>query len=136
MPPQARRHALLDHLRGQLARVLGSDPLAPIELTTPLRERGLDSLMSVELRNLLAKSLKLPLPHTLALDYPTLDALCEHLLSQHDATLHGASPDGVFQHDATVPDPVQPPDDAAAIVALSEADAEAMLRRELESLDV
>ena len=42
MPPQARRRALLDHLREQLARVLGSDPLDPIASATPLQERGLE----------------------------------------------------------------------------------------------
>ena len=91
MPPQARRRALLDHLREQLARVLGSDPLDPWHQRAPLQERGLDSLMSVELRNLLAKSLRLPLPATLALDYPSLDALCEYFLSQHFVTVPSSS---------------------------------------------
>jgi acyl carrier protein len=120
MLPQARRRPLLDHLREQLVKVLGSDPLAPVASDTPLQERGLDSLMSVELRNLLAKSLRLPLSATVALDYPTLDALCDHLLSDHFSAGPGAA---------------QPLDDAALIAALSDADAEVMLRRELESFD-
>ena len=75
--------------------------------------------MSVELRNLLVKSLRLPMASTIVLDYPTLDALCDYLLSQLSAVT--LKP--------------QPSDDAAEIAAMSDAEADAMLRRELESLD-
>ena len=116
-----RRQALIEYVREQLAKVLGADTLEPIPTTTPFQERGLNSLMSVELRNQLARSLRLHLPTTVLLDYPTLDALCDHLLSEYLSS---------------EPDPTEPPDDAAMIAAMSEADAEAMLRRELEDLDV
>ena len=76
--------------------------------------------MSVELRNLLAKSLRLSLSSTLVLDYPSLDALCDHLMVAH----FGGQPS-----------PTEPPDDAAAIAALTDAEAEAMLRKELEGVD-
>jgi len=117
----ACRHALLDHLRAQVAKVLGSDPSDYIPGGIPLQERGLDSLMSVELRNLLVKSLGLPLPATLLLDYPTLDGVCGYLLSQHfapaTATAEGS-------------------DDSDDFASLSEAEAEVLLKQELESLDV
>ena len=46
---------------------------------TPLKEVGLDSLMAVELRNVLTRSLSTSLPATLLFDYPSLDALASFL---------------------------------------------------------
>jgi acyl carrier protein len=121
MPRDAARHVLLDHLRQQAAKVLGTDPRTSMDPSHPLQERGLDSLMAVELRNLLAKSLNLTLPSTLVLDHSTPDALCDYLLGR------------LF---VSEPAEAQPADDVALIASLSEADAEAMLLRELEELDV
>ena len=52
-----------------------------IGLDQPLQELGLDSLLSIELRNSVGMSLRRPLPATLLFDYPTLAALTEYLLS-------------------------------------------------------
>ncbi|MBV9654255.1 MAG: KR domain-containing protein, partial [Acetobacteraceae bacterium] len=115
-----RRRALLGHLAEQAARVLGIADPQSIDASVPLQERGLDSLMSVELRNALVKSLGVRLPPTVALDYPTLDVLCDRIGTELFADASPAAP---------------VPDDAAFIAGLSETDAEAMLRRELEELD-
>ena len=45
----------------------------------PLSEIGLDSLMAVELRNVLGTMLGKPLPATIIFDYPTIDALTDFL---------------------------------------------------------
>ncbi len=88
--PTGRRQDMLgDHLRTQIERVVGgavdlSDP------RRPLQELGFDSLMAVELRNVLSSSLGQPLPATLLFKYPTLEAITGHLL----ALLGLAEPEG------------------------------------------
>jgi acyl carrier protein len=78
--PSAERPRLLrDHVRTIIARILGwPEGELPPE-TAPLREIGLDSLMSVELRNALAAACATRLPATLVFEHPTAAALAEHL---------------------------------------------------------
>lgn len=112
----ARRRLLLEHLRRQAALVLGLDAAITIDELRPLHELGLDSLKSVELRNVLAKVLQLRLSPTMAFDYPSLGQLTDHLLGR----MFGA------------PVPVAAPSETDAIVALSETEAEALLLLELQ----
>jgi acyl transferase domain-containing protein/predicted O-methyltransferase YrrM len=80
--PEARREALLvDHVAQRTARVLGLDGGQPIDPLRPLKELGIDSLMAVELRNLLKADLALDttLPATLVFDHPTVDAIARFL---------------------------------------------------------
>ena len=53
----------------------------PPGLQAGLPDIGMDSLMAVELRNRLEASLKCALPATLAFEYPTIEALADHLLA-------------------------------------------------------
>ena len=86
--------------------------------TRPLKEIGLDSLMAVELRNLLTRSIGQPLAATLLFDYPTLDALADHVARVLGLEL------------ASGPAPARTARDD--IAALSEDEAEAQLLAELE----
>ena len=63
----------------QVARVFGIDPGQPLDRQQPLADFGLDSLMSVELRNRLQAGSGKSLPTTLAFDHPTIDALAAFL---------------------------------------------------------
>jgi acyl transferase domain-containing protein/NADPH:quinone reductase-like Zn-dependent oxidoreductase/nucleoside-diphosphate-sugar epimerase/acyl carrier protein len=119
--PHERRRLLLEHVHQQAAFVLGLRDGERIGEHIALHDRGLDSLMSVELRNALAKSLALKLPPTLALDYPTTSEITDHLLNR------------LFSRPAPLPTVT---DEAAAIGALSEAEAEEQLLRELAGADV
>jgi acyl carrier protein len=78
-PPTRRRMVLRDHVRGQTARVLGLARAEDIDVNEPLGQLGLDSLMAVELRNLLAKAAERTFPATLTLDHPSVEALTAHL---------------------------------------------------------
>jgi acyl carrier protein len=57
-------------------------------LDAPLREFGLDSLMTIELRNALAAAIGVRLPATLVFDHPTCEALAVRL----DGELFGEAP--------------------------------------------
>jgi acyl carrier protein len=76
-----RAEILRDCIREKVIKVLGLESAKDIEDSQPLNEAGLDSLMAVELRNLLGTSLNLKrsLPATLVFDYPTISALAGYL---------------------------------------------------------
>jgi acyl transferase domain-containing protein/NADP-dependent 3-hydroxy acid dehydrogenase YdfG len=78
----AKRHALLrNHIAERTRRVLGLDAGQLVDPLRPLKELGIDSLMAVELRNLLKSDLSLDggLPATLVFDYPTVDGIAHYL---------------------------------------------------------
>jgi hypothetical protein len=90
-----------------------------------LQELGLDSLLAVELRNVLSNGLGLPrrLPATLLFDYPSVSAITDYLAS-------GLLPD---DDDRKVPAAAARNGQAelAEIAGLSDEEAEAMLLEEL-----
>ena len=81
-----RRTALIDEVRTMTVKVLGIAQGTAIDINEPLREMGLDSLMSVELRNLLGKAVGRTLPATITFDHPSVGALVEYLASEVFAT--------------------------------------------------
>ncbi|NEO70919.1 type I polyketide synthase [Moorena sp. SIO3H5] len=78
--PSERRSLLVDHVRSQVAPVLGIHNPKSISLEAGFFELGMDSLTSVELRNKLQTSLECSLPPTLAFDYPTVDKIVDYLV--------------------------------------------------------
>jgi acyl carrier protein len=80
--PLERRALLTEHLRQQTAQILSLAAHNMVDEDAALHDLGLDSLMAVELRNTLQVSLERQLSPTLVLDYPTLRALRENLLTE------------------------------------------------------
>jgi acyl carrier protein len=80
-PAPVRWGLLNERMCSVAARVLGLDRGAPLDVNRPLQEMGLDSLMAVELRNLMKKELGLerPVAATIVFDYPTVTALAEYV---------------------------------------------------------
>lgn len=80
LPRRERATALRAHLADTLGAILGFGPSGRIGSQRRFFDLGLDSLTAVEFRNRLQASLSTRLPATLALDYPTLEALGDHLV--------------------------------------------------------
>jgi acyl carrier protein len=74
-----QREILLSYVKEQVTKVLGLSPTAAIDTNRGFTEMGMDSLMSVELRNRLRVGTGKNISSTLAFDYPTVDALLEYL---------------------------------------------------------
>jgi len=116
--PTHRRQLLLDYLRHQAAWLLGIGAAGPpIDEHQPLLRLGMDSLMAVEFRNLLASALQRSLSATFVFDYPTIcaqaDFLTNHAAHQGDSYLEG---DAILEE----------------LETLSEAEAEELLKEELK----
>ncbi|WNV87568.1 type I polyketide synthase [Umezawaea sp. Da 62-37] len=79
LPESEADRVLTDLVRGHVATVLGHGDPAAVSVGKPFRELGLDSLTSVELRNLLNRSTGLRLSASLVFDHPTPAALVRHL---------------------------------------------------------
>jgi acyl carrier protein len=128
--PNRRRAILLNDVRRHTIKVLGLAEGEPLDVTEPLRQLGLDSLMAVELRNLLGRAVGRSLPATLTFDHPTVDALVEHLSRDVFAEQMSASGErAIVSEGALVAPPV-----ADAIDDLSEAELAQRLLRKLEAM--
>jgi len=73
------RELLAQLIEERIRVVLRLDRSQTVVADQPLQELGLDSLLSIELRNALGLSINRTLPATLLFNYPTLDALTEFL---------------------------------------------------------
>ncbi len=100
-------------VREQVRRVLGLDPGQPLPARQGFASLGMDSLMSVELRNRLQRGLARTLPTTLTFDYPTVEAMTDYI-----AALDRPTADSF----------------AAAVAGMSDEAAEALLAGELEQI--
>jgi malonyl CoA-acyl carrier protein transacylase len=83
LPPEERQGQLVSHLQSEVGKVLGiveADKLP--ELHQGFFDMGMDSLMAVELKARLEKSLATPLPATLVIEAPTLNSLAQYLAQE------------------------------------------------------
>ena len=123
-PPRNRRAVLEAHVREQAIRVLGLSPSFKLDLNQGLATLGMDSLMTIELKNRLQASVGKTLPSTIVFDHPTVTALAEylekHVLMLADST---DQPAKVAPHEAAK--------GAGDLENLSDDEAEAILIKEL-----
>ena len=136
-PPSLRRTLLLDTVRQGAIRTIGLRSDTLIDPGQPLHDLGLDSLMAVELRNLLGAACGTTLPATLLFDYPTTEAVVAFLLT-HVPAFAAAETDSAPD---SAPGSADTPASAAPgagerqrIEELSDEEAEALLLAELEQL--
>jgi polyketide synthase 12/myxalamid-type polyketide synthase MxaB len=130
--PSRRRDLLLGFIHDLIVEALGLDPGTPIDQRQPLGEIGLDSLMAVNVRNLLSEGLGLPrkLPATLLFDYPTIGALADYIA--HEQSDPG---DLAEQEDGQAGQHVeQPTPDSSDLDALTDEEAEALLLEQFSEI--
>lgn len=133
LPAEERRARLTAFLREQLAQVLGFANADKIHVRQRLFDLGLDSLMAVELKNRLEAALELAIAPTLMFDYPTVEALVDHLDGELATKLAGAAePQG---SDSMITTPRTLDDETAQLLAeldgLSDDELAALLSEEL-----
>jgi myxalamid-type polyketide synthase MxaB len=80
---------LMAQLQQSAAKILGMGDGVHFDPGVGLMQMGFDSLMAVELRNQLSRTLELSLPATLIFDYPTLRKLRDYLLERLDVLANG-----------------------------------------------
>jgi hypothetical protein len=123
VPPEARWERLVSHVQERAAAVVGfSDPLA-LDPHQGFFQIGMDSVMSVRLRNELERSVGRSLPPTLAFEQPTVVALATWLARE----VLDVEPPAPHQ---TPPQPAAP-EPADTLGDLSEDELEALLASEL-----
>ena len=129
LTPDEARDRLVEFVQDRVAKVLrlGADALQPDQR---LMDLGVDSLMAVELRNLLVAGLALDrkLPATLIFDYPTVEAIAAHIardVLRVDGALVAPPTDGARSLST---------DTAAAIEDMDDAAVEALLNKSLGAL--
>nr|AVI26388.1 polyketide synthase [Candidatus Entotheonella serta] len=138
-PVEERRALLEGHTIAQINHVLGLSPSEHFEPGAGFFDIGMDSLTSVELRNRLQTMLGCSLSLTLAFDFPNLNALVSHLATLVLDPMESGSPQEPGT-DSTSPirngsAAIELPD-VRQLDQLSESEAEDMLLKELEELDL
>jgi acyl carrier protein len=78
--PGKRAVLMSDLIQQQAIETMGLDSSESIDPGRPLTDLGLDSLMAVELRNVIAKWIGKSLPATILFNYPSINQLTTHLL--------------------------------------------------------
>jgi acyl transferase domain-containing protein len=131
--PDERHDVVVDAVRHAVAGVLRIADPGTLRRDQPLLDLGFDSLMAVELRNVLRGRLALDhkLPATLVFDHPTISAIATHL----ETLLAGPSS---AAESGTVagpkPDP-RPTLDVSTVAELSDDEVEAMLLSRLAEVE-
>jgi acyl carrier protein len=118
-----RERLLCSAVQSEVARVLGLANGSAPPLEQGLFEMGLDSLMALELRTRLQIQLGRGLPATLVFDCPTINAIARFVMA-------GPAPTPVPAMAAAPPTQTA----TAEVDALSDAEAEVLLLRRLESI--
>jgi acyl carrier protein len=124
LPATQRLPRIVAFVETHAARALGLPPGKSVDPQRPLHDLGLDSLQSVELRNALAASLRVPLSATLLFDYPTVESLARYLAKdvlRCELNIEKSSSPVGSGHQAI-----------DSVRSLSDEDAEAALLRELD----
>jgi len=129
VPDHRRLAALVEHVRGRVATILGLDGPSSIDADEGVFDLGMTSLSSVELAQLLGRDLGTSLPETLPLEHPTARAMASYLLER----FIDPGPEGAQARTERAPDLERAPE-RVDVDQLSEEEAEALLRQRLRGV--
>jgi len=127
---EERREQMIEFVRSRVAQVLRLGAGRTIERRERLMDLGVDSLMAVELRNALGRSLQLTrkIPATLIFDYPTVEAIATFLLQAMPLADAAQAPPGA----SPASEPASTNDRVRELAEMSEEQVEAMLLQKLQ----
>ncbi|MGZ9224709.1 MAG: SDR family NAD(P)-dependent oxidoreductase, partial [Anaerolineales bacterium] len=137
MEPGRQRRLLFEkHVLEQVAYVLRMPP-ARLPADKPLRTLGLDSLMSLELRNRLEDVLGISIPAAAIWNYPTVMTLIAFLATKMDIPLETETVDKDKTH-SDAPQQVMAETEETSLSSdldhLSKAELDALLKEELDAI--
>jgi len=130
---EERQEILTEHIRGQVAQVLSLSSSQLPEVNLGFMEMGMDSLMTVELKNRLQNQLGINLPETIVMEYPTIAKLSLYIveeLMEWKTSENGACSDVLSQtHVSEIDSNILP-----VLEDISEEDFEALAAQQLEKI--
>ncbi len=85
--PEARKQLLGNLVHDTVRQTLGIHESLHLDAAKPLADQGLDSLMAVQMRNVLGRHLQQALPVSLAFNYPTVNDITHYVEELMDAAL-------------------------------------------------
>ncbi len=129
-PVDERLGLLMDEIRTQIAELLGLESFEEIEPRNRLFDLGLDSLMAVELKTRLERTLCCGMRPTLVFDYPTVEALVGYFAQEPLAALF--APEAEPVEDRVRDELGPPPEPSEDLEDLSQDEIAKLLVRELE----
>jgi phthiocerol/phenolphthiocerol synthesis type-I polyketide synthase B len=93
--PSRRRDLLVEHVTAQVVAAMGLSSAQLLDPFAGFFQSGMDSLMSVTLQRALSESLGEVLPASVVFDYPTVQALADHLATILPELVEAADQDSV-----------------------------------------
>jgi acyl carrier protein/pimeloyl-ACP methyl ester carboxylesterase len=117
LQPAQRTELVIEHVRAEVATVLGHGSADRVDPLRSFSELGFDSLTAVELRNRLGALSGVRLASTVVFDYPTVTALAEHLLGHFQPA--GVSGPDEYRFALSVESESGRADDAVSTLSLS-----------------
>jgi acyl transferase domain-containing protein/NAD(P)-dependent dehydrogenase (short-subunit alcohol dehydrogenase family)/acyl carrier protein len=134
-PQEQRADLIYDYLDRQVRRVCKLDSDADIDGQSGFATLGIDSLLSVELKEYLDRDLRLPLSSTLLFEYPTLNNLSAYLLGQLNEQA-GDAPEITTQPELAILQNDAECNSRAELEAVSTDSLEAMLLKRLKKIQI
>jgi len=129
-PIRQRSRLVIELLNQMLTSALRMAPDHQIDPLERLFDLGVDSLIAIELKNKLQTVLQRPVSSTLLFDYPSLEALSKHILTELVNNVDDAAIESPTRVDATSPQQ----EEMTNLDALSEEAAEEELLKALNQI--